>query len=171
MIPVRMAMDNLCAACLGWIARCPDWLRVLTFHDVAEEARSNYSIRKPQFEAFISLLRDEGYHTIRVAELVAGLPSILEQRRVVALTFDDGYVSHLDTVCQLLGWQGMTATFFIISSLIERERKKATFGENNTSFLAKSTFAKCVGLVSKSVHTPIPTLYVLRSPAKTCKRN
>ena len=122
--------------------KCSTWwrrpARVLTFHHVGKGDTSPCGLSEGQFKDFLSVLGDEGYRTVRAQELAAALPRIEQQRPTVALTFDDGYACHLDTVAELLARRKMTATFFIVSGHLEAKRKVARFGLQDRVFLCEN---------------------------------
>jgi peptidoglycan/xylan/chitin deacetylase (PgdA/CDA1 family) len=70
-----------------------------------------WAVSYRRFVAQLDLLRDEGWTTVCVRDLVhpAGLPD-----RTVVLTFDDGYADNYPAF-EALAQRGMQATWFIVS--------------------------------------------------------
>jgi peptidoglycan/xylan/chitin deacetylase (PgdA/CDA1 family) len=132
---LKIATINLFAATLGSFYRSPSHLRVLTFHDVGNEPEGLYTIGKQNFKDFLSLLKEEGYYAIRACDLAGRWPSILQNKRIVVLTFDDGYKSHYDLIPEYLSRHGMTATFFVITSLLSNARTQYKFDNRDHFFL------------------------------------
>lgn len=71
------------------------------------------------FEAQLKLLKDEGYQTVRLEDLIAcwiaekPLPP-----KTVVITFDDGYRDNYDVALPLLTRYGFTATNFLVADRI-----------------------------------------------------
>ena len=121
---------------MGRLARAPGHLRVLAFHDISDDADDIFAVSKGRFADYLSLLADLGYVAIRARELAADWPSVLSRKRVVLLTFDDGYAAQRDIAADLLARQGMTATFFVTSSLLAHDRLRRVFGDKQRDFLS-----------------------------------
>ncbi len=122
----------------------PERLRILTFHDISDDAADVYAVTKGQFADYLSLLRDEGYTTIRARDLLSDWPSVLSQDRVVLLTFDDAFATQRDIAAELLTQHDMTATFFVISSLVGQNRTRYKFGGKERTFLCKEDLRQMV---------------------------
>ena len=133
---LKINAGHLIAASVGWLARAPGHLRVLAFHDVGDDAGDIFAVTKGQLADCLSLLKDQGYVAVRARDLVAGWPSVLSRERVVLLTFDDGYAAQRDIAVELLVRHGMTATFFVISSLVSRNRLRCVFADKERAFLS-----------------------------------
>ena len=135
-IRLKLEAANVLAASLGWLTRAPDRLRILTFHDVGDDAGDVYAVSPSRFEDYLSLLQNEGYVTIRSSELRTRWPEILERERVLLLTFDDGYAAQRDVVADALARRGLTAAFFVISSLLGATRTRQAFDGKERDFLS-----------------------------------
>jgi peptidoglycan/xylan/chitin deacetylase (PgdA/CDA1 family) len=132
---LKIRTINLLAASVGWLASTSGHLRILTFHDISDDAGDIFALTKGQFADCLSLLRDEGYTTIRASDLASAGPAMLDRERVALLTFDDGYASQRDIASEILVQHGMTATFFAISSVVERNRLRRVFAGKERLFL------------------------------------
>jgi peptidoglycan/xylan/chitin deacetylase (PgdA/CDA1 family) len=88
--------------------------------DGADRYRRDLSVAPDLFAQHLDRLLEEGYTTIRLDDLLAHLTggSPLPARPVI-LTFDDGYRDNYTNAFPLLKERGMTATFFIITDLID----------------------------------------------------
>jgi peptidoglycan/xylan/chitin deacetylase (PgdA/CDA1 family) len=90
--------------------------------DNADIYRRDLSVSPDLFAQHLDRLREEGYTTIRLDDLLlhltegAPLPA-----RPVILTFDDGYRDNYTNAFPLLKERGMTATFFIVTDLIDAD--------------------------------------------------
>ncbi|MBX3001763.1 MAG: polysaccharide deacetylase family protein [Caldilineaceae bacterium] len=88
--------------------------------DNADIYRRDLSVAPDLFAQHLDRLREEGYTTIRLDDLLlhltegAPLPA-----RPVILTFDDGYRDNYTNAFPLLKERGMTATFFIVTDFID----------------------------------------------------
>ena len=132
---VKAAATNVFAAAFGWPGRSPHGLRILTFHNIDEADDGQFSLTRCQISDFLRDLKDEGYRSIQARDLVAAWPSILQEERTVVLTFDDGYASHKDVAAELLVDLELTATFFVLSSLLSRQRTRTVFAKREHIFL------------------------------------
>jgi peptidoglycan/xylan/chitin deacetylase (PgdA/CDA1 family) len=132
---IKIQTINTLATLFGWIAENSLHLRILTFHNIGYDD-STHTLNKQQFTDFLSILADNGYHTLRAHDLVDSWPAILDQDHNVMLTFDDGYASHKDDVAELLTRYKMTATFFVLSSYVNKQRSTAKFAGHSNLFLS-----------------------------------
>lgn len=87
-------------------------LPIVMYHGISEDlaAWGDYVISPSQFEADLTYLRENGYTTVTVADLIAyvdeGVPL---PDRAVMLTFDDGYYNNYRYAYPLLQQYGMRA--------------------------------------------------------------
>lgn len=90
---------------------------ILMYHSIQTTAhpRWRYSVALSRFRAQLDFLRDAGYRTVTVSELVQNPAGC--SGRVVAITFDDGYVDNLDA-CALLAERDMRATWYVATAWI-----------------------------------------------------
>jgi peptidoglycan/xylan/chitin deacetylase (PgdA/CDA1 family) len=134
-IRLQTSAVNLLAASAGWLMKTRVRLRVFTFHNIGDDVDDINAVTKGRFADCLSLLQDEGYTTIRASDLASACPAMLDCERVALLTFDDGYASQRDIAAEILVQHGMTATFFAISSLVERDRLSRSFAGKKRLFL------------------------------------
>ena len=133
---IKIKTVNALATFTGWMKNNACGLRILTFHNIGDDD-CIHTLHQQRFTDFISFLNDNGYQTIRALDLVNAWPAILDQEKKVILTFDDGYVAHHHIVSDLLSRFNMTATFFILSSLVEKERTCVVFSGHSNVFMSK----------------------------------
>jgi peptidoglycan/xylan/chitin deacetylase (PgdA/CDA1 family) len=133
---VKRCIGHCFAASVGRLGQSRGNLRVLTFHNVGNDESDPYSVTKDRFADCLSVLSDEGYSTIRARDLAVGWPAIASRKRLAVLTFDDGYVAQRDVAAEMLVRHGMTATFFAVSSFVERERRSREFAGGERTFLS-----------------------------------
>ncbi len=103
---------------------------ILMYHYVSEPApdadvyRKDLSVTPAQFESHLQALRDAGYQSIPLADLLSylatGQPEL--PANGVVLTFDDGYVDNYENAFPLLKKYGFMATLFIITDFVDMQR-------------------------------------------------
>ncbi len=83
----------------------------------ADAVRKSLTVSQENFEAQIKFLADQGYTTLRIADLVLALQSGAPlPDKAIILTFDDGYEDNYTNVFPTLKDFGFTGTFFIIGA-------------------------------------------------------
>ncbi len=91
----------------------------------ADAIRRDLSVSPAQFEAQLAYLRQAGYETIALNDLIRaanqeiGLPP-----KPIILTFDDGYRDNYEYAFPLLQKYGFTATFFIFTEPLDFNSEK-----------------------------------------------
>ncbi len=90
--------------------------RILAFHDVPDHLAANF---RDQIEGL-----KEATNIISLDDLLSGKMS--RRKMNVAITFDDGFRGWVDCVSPVLRVLGVTATFFVSSSLVIRRRRQET---------------------------------------------
>ena len=104
-----MRLDPLSRRLLEGAGRHP---LVLMYHATPAGGRgSRWSLPLRRFLAHLDLLRETGWRTVTVSELVAGG---LCGGRTVAITFDDGFADNL-AAAEALEARGMRATWFVVT--------------------------------------------------------
>jgi peptidoglycan/xylan/chitin deacetylase (PgdA/CDA1 family) len=116
------------ATCAASAAPAPwDGVPVLMYHRVdaivpRDAVGRDLTVSPEVFEAQLRWLRAHAIRTITAAELVDRLRHGARPKRVVVLTFDDGYADAATTALPLLRAYGATATFYISSGFIGTPR-------------------------------------------------
>ena len=87
------------------------------------ELGKNLSVSPQNFEAQIKWLKDDGYETIRLADLAdpdkkAISKIIYEKKKPIIFTFDDGYADAYTAAFPTLKKYNMSGTFFIIRNYV-----------------------------------------------------
>lgn len=92
---------------------------VLNYHQVNDVKFSPLTMKTADFEAQMSYLHEQGYHTITLNQLYNYLQhnGPLPDKPVV-ITFDDGYVDNYEEAMPILQKYGMNATLFMIGDSI-----------------------------------------------------
>jgi peptidoglycan/xylan/chitin deacetylase (PgdA/CDA1 family) len=92
---------------------------ILAYHSVSDEPGSDIeTVRPVDFECQMSWLAARGFEAVTVSDLIAVITRPSPRRRVVAITFDDGYRDNLVTALPILRRHGFRATFYISSAYI-----------------------------------------------------
>lgn len=98
-------------------------LPVLMYHQVLDlpSKLGKYVVSPQELEADLRLLRELGYETVTVSELIAycsGEGSL--PKKPIMLTFDDGYQTDYKNVFPLLRQYNMKAVFSVVGAYTER---------------------------------------------------
>lgn len=124
-IETKIKIRHTIARRLGWLTLRADAIRILTFHGVQEHPNS-FSHQSPAiFEQQIKYLAEKAYTSLRISDLLDNWPRVLDKKRIVILTFDDGLYNNREIVCPILRKYGMIATFFIPTAYIGENRLPA----------------------------------------------
>jgi len=98
---------------------------ILMYHYVsappgnADRVRKDLSVSPERFESHLAYLKDSGYHTVLLDDLLYALTQgrALPEKPII-LTFDDGYEDNYLNAFPLLTRYGMVGNFFIITDLV-----------------------------------------------------
>jgi len=93
---------------------------VLMYHHVKSSGGgSEYAVSVDQFKRQVEWLKEEGYQTITIADLVEAIQSgkMLPLKPII-LTFDDGYLDVYQNAYPILQEAGYTATMYLIENTI-----------------------------------------------------
>lgn len=109
-------------------------LTVLAYHEVTSKTNSiipDYAVTTQQFKQHLEWLKKNGYHFIRVDDILAAQKGKLALRpKSVLLTFDDGYRSFYDDVLPILNEQKIPALLAVVGAWLEpNENQKVQFGD------------------------------------------
>lgn len=96
----------------------PQGVPVLAYHKVSNDD-SIYSIDPDLFERQLQYLAENGYTTLTLSQLSAGLnePETLPPKPVV-ITFDDGYTDNYTTALPIMKKYGMRGAIFITTDRV-----------------------------------------------------
>jgi peptidoglycan/xylan/chitin deacetylase (PgdA/CDA1 family) len=114
------------------IAKLSGWsekycVPVLTYHSISEnlfgKVHPYYHINTPVsiFSLQMRWLRQAGYRTISLCELMNGFEATQDLSKTVVLTFDDGYQDFYTDAFPILKQCGFTATVFLATDRIRDE--------------------------------------------------
>lgn len=90
---------------------------VLTFHRVANDAASDWTVSRGDFAAQLDWLADR-FDLVSLAEAQARIRSGSNRRPTVSITFDDGYAENCDYALPLLIERKVPLTYFVTTSAV-----------------------------------------------------
>ncbi len=96
-------------------------LTVVTYHQVKDPADDGSSVGIAAFRQQMEYLRD-AYRVAPLKEAVRRLARKGSAERLVAITFDDGYLDNATTAAPVLHELGLPTTFFVSTDMIGSER-------------------------------------------------
>lgn len=101
---------------------------VLMYHYVDDEPppagpyADGLTVRTPDFVEQMDYLVENGYHTVRLADVYLAMAGIMDlPEKPVALTFDDGGLDNYTVAFPILKDRGLSATFFVITKTVGAE--------------------------------------------------
>jgi peptidoglycan/xylan/chitin deacetylase (PgdA/CDA1 family) len=92
-------------------------LTVVTYHQVVDPANDGSSVGTASFRQQMEHLR-EHYEVVPLQEAVSKLSVGRTPQRLVAITFDDGYLDNATTAAPIMRGLGLPATFFVSTDMI-----------------------------------------------------
>lgn len=117
---VLMAPPVLCMLAAGANASAAS-CAVLAYHRFGPRAADSMTVRTKNFEQQIALLRQHGYQTISLNELVDGITGQTAlPAKALAITIDDGHVSVYTGLLPVIRQLALPVTLFIYPSAISR---------------------------------------------------
>lgn len=96
-------------------------LTVITYHQVVDPADDGSSVGIENFRRQMQYLRDT-YEVVSLQEAVRRLAPGQRPQRLVAITFDDGYLDNAATAAPIMRALGLPATFFVSTDMIGSTR-------------------------------------------------
>jgi peptidoglycan/xylan/chitin deacetylase (PgdA/CDA1 family) len=87
---------------------------ILQYHHVSEDTPAATSVTPEQFEGHLERLSEEGFRVLALDRLVEEVRDGLEpEKKVAAITFDDGYRTVYETALPMLEKRGWRAAVFV----------------------------------------------------------
>lgn len=96
-------------------------LTVLCYHQVTDPANDYSTVGTAAFREQMQFIKDH-YSVVPLTEGVAALRTLGTARRLVAVTFDDGYRDNASVAAPILQSLGLPACFFVSTDLIGSTR-------------------------------------------------
>jgi peptidoglycan/xylan/chitin deacetylase (PgdA/CDA1 family) len=102
----------------GWSkTNTPVHIPILMYHSIS--SGNSLRVPKEQFQQEVKWLKDNGYYTLSPEEALTVLTENKEPRKkIVLITFDDGYKDNYTAAYPILKKYGMKATIFMIGKAI-----------------------------------------------------
>jgi len=101
--------------------------RIIYHHSVHPNLEG--SLSPDNFRRQIEWLRSNGYEFLNFSDLVRRALSGEIPNKAVSITFDDGYLDNYNHALPILIEEGVTATFFVASGLMQRRDGGVRIGE------------------------------------------
>lgn len=129
----------------------------LMYHSVTNDSSrwGDYTISPAQLDADIQYFQDCGYITMTATELATANMSDIDGRKILLLTFDDGYENFYTDVFPILKKHNAKATMYLISSYINRY---GYLNEDETYEMAHSGLVEIGNHTDSIHHTPVGLL-------------
>lgn len=117
---IAMCIFIFCISQLSAFASCN--VVTLMYHNVTDDERrwDDYCVSPEQLEDDINYFTERGYITLTATELAEADMSSLDGKKVLLLTFDDGYVGWYTNVYPILERTGAKATMYIVGAYVNR---------------------------------------------------
>jgi glycosyltransferase involved in cell wall biosynthesis/peptidoglycan/xylan/chitin deacetylase (PgdA/CDA1 family) len=96
------------------------WLTVLTYHQVKSPADDCSSVSPEEFRRQMQFLQSQ--YTVLPLSQAVDLANPGIDARVVAITFDDGYLDNATIAAPILRALGLPATFFVATDMVGRSQ-------------------------------------------------
>lgn len=87
---------------------------ILMYHEIGDGPNSLY-VRESEFREQMKYLKDNNYRVVALTQAIHMLQNHESMQKVVALTFDDGYISFFTRAWPILHEYGFHATVFVIA--------------------------------------------------------
>lgn len=84
---------------------------ILMYHDVTIGKGNDLTVSVAMLEKQFQYLKESGYQSVHLKELLDS--EVLPSKKNIVITFDDGYISHLQLVFPLLQKYQLKAVYFI----------------------------------------------------------
>jgi peptidoglycan/xylan/chitin deacetylase (PgdA/CDA1 family) len=94
-------------------------IRILFYHRVCED-RDTLAVTPKQFGEQMDFLAEHGYRVVDLVEAARLLDSEPVPAKVLALTFDDGYLDVAKNALPVLDRHGFLATVFVVTGAVDR---------------------------------------------------
>lgn len=137
----------------------------LMYHSVTTDSErwGDYTISPEQLDADIQYFQACGYITMTATELATANMADIDGKKILLLTFDDGYSNFYTDVFPVLKKNNAKATMYLIGSYINRY---GYLNEDETYEMAHSGLVEIGNHTDSIHHTPVNLLHdIYNSPA------
>jgi len=97
-----------------------DWPLILAYHSISDHRTDSLAVRPADFEYQIAWLQKHGYRSMTLAQFVT--QTVEKGKRIVIITFDDGYADNYHLAYPILMRYGFAATVFLVSDYVGTDR-------------------------------------------------
>ncbi len=121
---------------------------VLMYHHLDASVRNNAIMSPERFEEHMVALKEAGYSTISLTQLIEYVDKGLElPENPVLITFDDGYASNYEWAYPILEKYSMNAVINVIGITVGKE----TYKDTETAIIPHFTYEEAREMVSRGV--------------------
>lgn len=92
---------------------------ILAYHSISSKRQDGLAVRTQDFAWQMRWLASRGYRAVTLSEWVRGDAD--KEKRVVLITFDDGYADNYTQAFPILQQYGFKATIFLVSDYVGQE--------------------------------------------------
>jgi len=96
-------------------------LPVIMYHSIYPSRTGQYVLSPADLESDLKYIKDNGFHSITVADLLAYTKGGALPDKPIMITFDDGHLNNLTYAVALLQKYGMKGVFSIVGSYTDKE--------------------------------------------------
>ncbi|ATD54488.1 polysaccharide deacetylase family protein [Clostridium chauvoei] len=98
------------------------YVPILMYHSIADlDPTNNLMVPTSQFEEQVKWLKENGFTSMLMGDVISSLKTGKVPKKPVAITFDDGYVDNYTNAYRILKKYDMKATFFIITDNTDKD--------------------------------------------------
>jgi len=112
---LRSSVTSLVYHGSRWAGLQDRGVRILCYHRVNDERQNYLTVSTPNFRAQMQFLKEEGYKTIDLNELIDLEGQEEAPEKLIAITFDDGWRDNFTNAFPILKSFQFSATVFLIT--------------------------------------------------------
>ncbi len=105
-------------------------LRILMYHSLSDDPGDLISVTPARFQEEMALLAARGYRGVSLSQAIAALERGAPVKKLVALTFDDGFRDFCSDALPVLGQYGFQATLFVVAGLVGQTSRWSSFRQD-----------------------------------------
>ena len=105
---------------VGWaLAKTSRSVPVLNYHQINDTEKNSLTLNTEQFAAQMQYLKDAGYTTITIADMIAAWDNAATlPEKPIIITFDDGYMDNYRHAFPILQQYDFKATIFVVTDYL-----------------------------------------------------
>ena len=119
-------------------------LPIIMYHSVVKDSDliCDYVITDNMFKEDIAWLKDNGFETVTVEDLIEYTEGGELPEKPVMITFDDGYLNNITVCGPILEEHGMKAVLSVVGKYTENEENHTDYRSDNYSYLTWEEICK-----------------------------